>query len=176
MIIGWDIATRLCGWCAGTGETVPVAGAFRLLTEYPDCGKKAAEFRYRVLQIHGRFPATHWLMEGPLLLPSDKLSTLRQIYGLEWQLEAIAYELGIKCEERPPGDVKLELAGNRKATKEDMIAMALKIGVTLPETLDLGRKDAADATGAWKLGVRLYAPKLSPEWDRRLYSARGALL
>jgi hypothetical protein len=176
VIIGWDIATHLTGWCAGTGETVPVADAFRLADVGLEYGAKAAEFRDLVHRVHRRFPATHWIFESPLLVPGDKLATLRQIYGLEWQLEEIAHELGIICREETPRRVKMELAGFSKADKIDMVRCAEKIGVSLPATIEAGRYDAADATGAWKLGVRLYAPRFAPEWDRRLYSSRGALL
>ena len=51
-----------------------------------------------------------------------------------------------------------------------------KVGVKLPATKTEGREDAADACGAWKCGVRMFARRHLQALDARIYGSRGAML
>jgi hypothetical protein len=82
----------------------------------------------------------------------------------------------VECREANVYDVKQALTGSKGADKDQMVAGALRLGVTLPETKVDGREDAADAVGAWLVGVRHYAKEFAPAWDRRVYSPKGGLL
>lgn len=175
MLIGFDLATRKSGWCAGTGEAVPDVGAILLPQVDADLGMMLDLFDQRVAVLIDRFKPTHFIYEAPILLRSDKLLTVRKLYALGAHLEFMARRAGILCCEESLKALKIELAGRRNADKADMVAAALKVGVKLPDTLADGREDAADAFAAWLIGVRCYARPHSAAWDRRLWSSRSAL-
>ena len=174
IIIGWDLSTCLCGWAAGAGDRLPVAGAFELF-DRAELGKHGVEFRSKVMTVQKRFGATHWIVESPLLTPTDHLWTLQRIYGTSFLMFTLAELMGIECRFASYDEVKREWAG-RNATKEDMVATAVAVGVRLPETKEGGREDAADACGAWKHGVRKFAPQHITELDSLIWGSRGGLL
>lgn len=174
MIIGWDLATKKCGWCAGAGDKLPVAGAF-VLSERADLGAMGGQFRGYVLGLHKRFPASHWVVEKPLLVPTDLLWTLERIYGLFFLLHTLANALGIVCKSVPYDAVKREWAGPG-ASKDDMVTLCAQLGITLPATKDDGREDAADACGVWKVGIRHFAKQHLTSWDAAVYRRQGGLI
>lgn len=176
MLIGWDLGPNLCGWAAGDGSRKPVAGAFKL-EEGEDLGELGVEFRNHVLAVHRRFHATHWIVEAPLVIPRrDKLITLRQQYGLSMLLMTLGVSLGVVRRFVDHEEIKRDWAGDPKADKDDMIRMCDRVGITLPKTKAAGKADAADAVGAWKVGVRLYARQHLARWDQALYRRQGALV
>lgn len=174
MIIGFDLSTHLCGWCAGDGSTIPTADAFRL-QEQRDLGLLGCNFQQQVLSLHARFPASVWALEKALLMPHDNLYTLERQYGLAMILMVLARKLGITCRRYGVAEVKKEFAG-KNATKPEMVAMAVKLGIALPRRANEGREDAADAAGVWRLGVRDFAKQHIQRWDAAIYGSRGALL
>lgn len=188
-LIGWDLGTARNGWCAGSGEKLPAVGAFRLTKiedAQPICqiGDMGAEFTSAVLHVHERFPqATHWVAERPLLItqPSagrpyaDKRFNLERLYGLSCLLQTLGRKLGKVCAMVEPGQAKLEFAG-RGATKDQMVAIAERLGIPLPKFDTDGREDIADACGVWKVGVRLFARRYLHLWDGAIYRRRGELL
>lgn len=111
--------------------------------------------------------------QGPVM---GSLLTRRKLMNVAGHLEFVCYRRGIPCGEETVRTIKKELAGHGGATKADMVYAAQKCGVRLPETQAAGQEDAADAFGVWLLGLRHTNRTLSAQWDRRLYSARGALL
>jgi len=178
-LIGFDLAPRLCGWAAGSGEGVPEAGCIKLSDHGKDdgaLGKLGAQFQAGVMSLHRRFPASHWICERPLLMPHDARWTLMRTYGLTCLLATIAEKLGVAFCFVDYDEAKIELAGTRKASKADMVFVAEKLGVALPPTKGDGREDAADATAVWKVGVRLFAPQYLKRLDQALYSTRGGLI
>lgn len=174
MIIGWDLSSRLCGWCAGDGSTMPVAGAFELVRR-EHLGKVGAEFQGHVLRIHKRFPAAGWAVEKPLLLPTDALWSLERIYGVAFLLWTLAEKLGVECKGVSVEQVKSEWGGARRASKDDMVFVCEKVGIVLPATIDEGRRDAADACGAWKVGLRLFRSPYLARWDSAIYGRKALL-
>jgi len=174
LIIGFDLATRLCGWCAGTGAETPIAGAFEIV-ERQHLGRMGAEFQRHVMAVQRRFNATHWVVEKPLLLPTDTLHKLERLYGPAFLLWTLAEKLGVECAGVDQSTVKSDFTGMkpRQVDKDVMIAMALKLGVTLPAMKVDGRADAADAVGVWKVGVRLFARSHLAKWDAAIYGRRG---
>ena len=176
MLMGWDLAPTLCGWAAGDGSRLPIAGAFHL-DEGVELGALGVEFQNRALSLQRRFQATHWLIEAPLHVPRrNKLIVLRQQYGLSFLLATLGVRLGVTCRFVDYDEVKRYWTGDDKAKKDQMIAMCVKLGITLPPTKAAGRADAADACGVWKVGVRLFARQHLTRWDQALYRRQGALV
>jgi hypothetical protein len=171
MITGWDLSPGLCGWCAGTGETVPRASAFELLEKH-DLGALGCEFQRHVLMVHAAYPSTHWFVEQPLLLPRDRRHDLQRTYGITFLLLTLGAKLGIACDAVEVGTVKREFAG-RGASKADMVRIAERLGIDLPTK---GRKDAADASGVWKVGLRLVRSPHLGRWDKAVYQGQGRIL
>lgn len=176
-VIGWDLGSQRCGWAACDFERPPIAGAFRLAHCTPDTiGDMGSEFTDQVMDVHRRYPgSTHWVSERPLLRPVDNRFKVERLHGLSFLLQTIGRRLDITCRMVEPRDVKSEFAG-RHASKDQMVAMALKLGISLPEKLVDGREDAADAVGVLKVGVRLFARNYLEKWDQAIYSNRGHLL
>lgn len=174
IILGLDLSTKLNGYCAGPGNRTPVAGAFELF-ERRDLGRLGCEVQDNILRLHRRFCATHWIVEAPLLTPRDHLWTLRRQYGVSFLVATLATKLKVVCEFVAYDEIKAELGG-RGASKDDQVAAALRIGVSLPDTIEGGRRDAADGVGAWKIGVRKHAKHHLQHWDQALYSGIGGLL
>ncbi len=154
MIVALDLATRLCGYCAGRGDKVPVADAFKLAQHGEDIGAMLVELDANV----------------------DSLLTRRKLFNVAGHVEFMCAKRGISCAEEEVRTIKRELSGSTKASKDDMVRAAEKVGVRLPTALSDGREDAADAFGCWLLGLRHQDRTLSARWDRVLYSSRGALL
>lgn len=173
----FDLAPGLCGWCSGTGETRPVADAFRLPWREDDLGDIGAFFQ-EWLELHIQtFRPVAIGYESPLLVPTDKLWKVRKIYGLGFLLETVAKRHDIPTFERDHRDLKRELTGRPDASKADMIEVALLCGIELPATLEEGKADAADAFAGWKIGIRELNPRENIAWDRIIFSkGRGGLL
>ncbi len=173
MYIGYDIASRRIGFCAGTGAGMPEADVL----EFPQVGVRLGDLGalyWQCLEAHfARFQPTAVIFEAPIKKPTDKTLTLRKLYGLEFQLETFCKIHGVPVREATIQDVKREATGNPRAEKEDVVASAIKCGVALPD--GEGAKDAADAWGAWLICLRDHDRRLSEQWDRRIHSARGAL-
>lgn len=177
VIIGWDTSSDLTGWCAGPADKLPVAGAFPLAPTGTRIGPLGAQFSAEVMKVHRRFPATHWVAEMPLYMPKrDSRLDLLKLYGVFMVLATLADKLDIAFRTVDVSEVKVELTGDRKAEKDDMVRMARKLGIILPDIKARGLYDAADATGVWKCGVRLFARRHLAKWDTALYSNRGAML
>jgi hypothetical protein len=176
-IIGWDLGSHLCGWAVTDCERLPVAGAFELDRCTPETiGDMGAQFSRCVMEIHGRFPgSTHWVSERPLLTPTDLRFTLERLYGLSMLLQTIGRKLGLQCAMVEPGTAKAEWAG-RNASKDEMIAIAVRMGIQLPKAKANGREDAADACAVAKVGVRLFARQHLMRWDQAVYRRQGGLI
>lgn len=173
----FDIAPGLTGWCSGSGEVLPVAGAFRLPKADDDLGAIGEIFLQRLDAHIEAFRPTSIGYESPLLLPTDKLLTVRKIYGLGMALETRCAQRGIPYWERDYDELKLALTGNRRASKDDMVEVALLCGIDLPPTIEEGRRDAADAFAGWTIGIRDLNPAAGRSWDRLIWSkGRGGLI
>lgn len=173
----FDIASRLTGWCSGTGEVRPECGAFPFRQVEDDLGALGSRFE-EFLEIHfERFQPVSVGYESPLLVPTDNLLKVRKIYGMGMILETFCARRRIPCWERDHRELKKELTGSSEASKDDMVEVALLAGINLPATKAEGKEDAADAFAGWKIGIRELNPALSAKWDRVIWSkGRGALL
>jgi hypothetical protein len=92
---------------------------------------------------------------------------------LVWTIGA---KLGVHVDFASVYEVKEALTFSKQAKKLEMIASAERMGVTLPARMNQGRADAADAVGAWKVGIQRHAPQHLSLWDRALYQRKGSLL
>jgi Holliday junction resolvasome RuvABC endonuclease subunit len=182
VLLALDLASRLNGFCAGDGLSIPVAGAFKLAQHGEDLGAMLAELDANLCTLLDRFGVTAVVYEAPIL-PSrgdraamGSLLTRRKLMSVGSFVEYRCHMRGLACGEENVKAIKRELVGKAHASKDDMVRCALKLGVRLPETEAAGQKDAADATGLWLLGLRRINPRLSQEWDRRLWSTRPVLM
>ena len=192
MLLGLDLAPRKCGWCAGDGATIPTAGGWRLESDMEDLDGVMEETRAPLLVLLRRFQPTAVLYESPILptnrwkgaagpvvgSTSQRRAQFAQGAMVEWTCGQLRREEGwdITCSEMPLWDLKAALTGDKQATKEHMVAMALKLGIVLPAALVDGREDAADAVGAWLLLLRHHDKDRAAAWDRKIFTPRGALL
>lgn len=171
-----DLGINRTGFCHG--DTDPAAGLPRVegwrfdnLKIGEDYGRLGGVFWRRLDAAHRRTPFDRILFEAPLLDRfRDKLRTIRITYGMGMILETWAEVNEVPIEECEFGEVKLALAGNRKATKDDQVRVAERMGFTLPARDADGREDAADAVGVFLRGVELYSPRDLPGWDKRRLS------
>ena len=184
MLLGVDLAPRKCGWCAGDGSTIPLAGGFRLSADISDLDGVLEETRGFLTVILERFRPAAVMIESPILPGSHgsgpvmgSLAQRRAQFGqnafVRW---LVRYGNGIPCAEVDLWQIKDALTGNKRAEKGDMVLAAERLGIVLPEALANGREDAADAVGAWLVLLRQHDKNLSQQWDRRIHSPRGAKL
>lgn len=175
VIVGLDLATRRCGWTAGTGETRPYAGAWL----YDHVGEDLGELLDLLDRDLCKLEETHGtprviMYEAPLLLPYDTLLKLRKIYSMGAFVEWWARRRGVRVQEADPKALKRRLCGTAKADKKEMVRMAVKLGINLPD--GPGKEDAADSFAAWLVGIEHHAKQYLPMWDQALYGGRGLLL
>lgn len=119
------------------------------------------------------------MYESPILRKTDKLAYIRKTYGLGMVLETLCADHKIPCHEIDLRTIKRELTGDSFAPKSAMVKTARRCGITLPGGSYEGRvlaEDAADAFGAFVVGVRHYDKGASAHWDRAIYGQRGGLL
>lgn len=189
MLLGLDLASRLTGWCAGDGRQVPQCGAWAFPKVDGDYGLLLCTLEDYLNAAHARFAFQALAYEAPILITrgrrgadpfqertfGDTLAKLRLLYPLGAFVEWWCRRRGVECFEVTVSDIKREVTGNRHAEKQDLIAIAEKCGLQLPSPSQ-GADDAADAFGAWLLLLRAFDKTLSAEWDRRIWTPRGALL
>lgn len=191
MYLGLDLASRLTGWCVGSGSDIPACGAW----EFPAVKGDDGSYDYGLLLAtlddyltasHARFAFGAVAYEAPILVfrrrgqpddvgYNDNLNKLRLLYPLGAFVEFWCLRRGIDCFEVSVQAIKREVGGHRNAEKADLIYVAQKCGLQLPAA-SAGRDDAADAFGAWLLLLREFEKTRSAEWDRRIYGSRGGLL
>ena len=183
-VLGLDLATRLTGWCAGDGLSVPTAGAFDLPQCGDDIGMMLDLLDHNIAGLLNRFEPGLVVFEAPILPSGGKggaavmgtTMVRRKLFNLSGHVEFMCTRLGVPCIEEDVFKIKKELAGFAGAQKDDMVAAAQKVGIVLPASKTAGQEDAADAFGAWLLGLRKVDRAASANWDRVLHSSRGALL
>lgn len=171
---GLDLATRRCGWTAGDGATRPYAGAWLYDHVGDDLGELLELFDRDLCKLAERFPPHVITYEAPIKMQWDKLLTIRKIYSLGAYLELWARRRGVRVEEADPKALKVRLCGTHKAEKKEMVRMAVRLGINLPD--GPGREDAADSFAAWLVGVQHHAKQHLPAWDAALYGGRGLLV
>lgn len=175
----FDLSPAFAGWCVGSGEAEPVADAYKFSDYGEELGKLGAELWRLLDTLHARFAFDVVGYEKPILLVNargrdgerrtDKLETLRAIYGLGMVLEAWCELHGVPCGEETVQAVKKAATGNHAADKKDVAAAMERIGIELPKTLAAGRLDAGDAAAGWVLSVRAWNPWVQ-RWDAALRS------
>lgn len=180
IIIGADLATQ-SGLCYGRPDQTPQCATVRAPVTGKDYGGFGA-FYYRVFTNLIGGLATQLLPDEPLLvnyetpiLPAQtSLATTRKLQSLGVLLETVCtlseHRAQIECRECNVKTIKKELGGHGGANKADMVFVARRAGLKLPDGDEA--MDAADAFGAWVLAVRHHAPAWSPAWDKRLYGGR----
>ena len=183
-ITGLDPASRLTGWATSSGQ-IPLAGVWPMRQCGDDLGMMVDIFD-QYLSVHiDRFHPDVFVVEGPILVVnrgkrapgrySDTPEKLRKLYGLNSHIQFVCRRRGIVYQEETLQALKRELTGNPNASKDDMVAVARKIGVELPD--GPGEEDAADATSACLIGLRKYVPQCSRSFDSLIYGQRrNALL
>jgi hypothetical protein len=202
-IVGLDIATRLTGWTAGSGDALPACDVMRFPFVDDDYGRLIDLFDQNLAALVERFKPGAFVYEGPILVVNrkkrrtadggwitvghnggppieddgghtDRPMVLRKIYGMGTHLEFFCRRRGIECSEVTLQAIKKMVTGDHNADKARLVEVARKCGLTLPT--GPAAKDAADSWGAWLLGLQHYNPAASRKWDTRIWSPRGALI
>lgn len=174
MLWGLDTASRCTGITAGTGEAMPACGAWHFDHCGDDLGMLLADFDRQLQGLADRARPDVILYEAPILLPGDKLLTLRKLYSLGAYLELFGRRIGAKVEEGSSKTLKKRLTGNFVAKKPEMVAACRRLGVRLPP--GEAAKDAADSFAAWLVALEHHGDRsYLTKWDQLLYSRRGQL-
>lgn len=176
VVLGLDTSARKVGYAVGDGSVPPEADAFIFPPVEEDYGVLAEAFDECLTALVNRTVPALVCVEAPILVPGDTIVKVRKLYGVLWQVALLCHRRGVPYREKSLRQVKKELAGFAGAQKADMVAVAERLGVRLPETQIAGREDAADAVAVWLLGLRDVDKRASAEWDHRLANARGGLL
>lgn len=182
MILAFDLATRTTGYCAGTGEVRPEAGNLKFDQTGDSLGQLGIAFWSAAGALFDRFKPTLVVYEAPILVikgkmgagRTDRLPVVRKLYGMGFLLETMCELRGVPIAEVGLHAIKREVTGQSHADKDAMVAVARRCGLTLPD--GVGARDAADAWGAWLIGLRHNNKEASARWDRLIWSRRGALL
>ncbi len=95
------------------------------------------------------------MFEAPFVSGTGNANTARKLMGLCWQTELACYRRQIRCMEHNNSSVKKMFAGSGKASKDDMIDAARRLG------WDPKDDNAADALGLWACAVHEKAPRYS---------------
>lgn len=174
IVWGLDISPRRVGITGGDGSVRPAIGTWHYEQFGTDLGGLLHAFRKDM----DTFAVRCWpgvvIYESPLLLPSDRIQNLRQVYAMGAFLEYWCQLIGVKCEEASVQALKKRLTGKHNASKMDMVEAALALRMPLPA--GEGAKDAADSLAAWLVGLEHHGSRTAlTKWDKALYSRRGAL-
>lgn len=176
VLAAFDPGTRRLGWTVGDGFDLPTSSAWRFEQCGDDLGLMLHQIDEKLCDFLDEHRPEAVAYESPILTHFDKLQSVRKTFSLGAHIEFVCHRRDIPCFEVDLRAVKKELAGIPGASKADMVYAAEKLGVVLPITLADGREDAADSLGVWLLLLRAKRPRLSAEFDRVLWGARGALL
>lgn len=171
------------GWCAGDGRQLPGCGAWPFPRPRPEeIGLLLDLFDTQLNIMIDRFMPEAIAFEAPILVHkskwsqrNDRLEDVARTLAMTGHVEFVCQRRGIDCSQADLRDVKKELAGFSSAEKDDMIAAAEKVGLSLPASPQRSREDAADAFGVWLLLLRQFSPLLSQRFDSALWGSRGAL-
>lgn len=186
LLLGVDLGSRITGICVGDGAGIPEADAWELgsignSAEGWDYGLLLTMLDDRLTALFYRFDIEAVVYEAPIHIPrgqsrpyGDTLHKMRLLYPMGAFLEFFCRRRDIPCHEVLIADIKSEVTGDRHAEKDALVAVAEACGLRLPA--GDAQKDAADAWGAWLLGLRYYDKLRSAEWDRRIRAPRGGLL
>lgn len=186
MILGLDIATST-GWCMGAGAEAPALGTITMPSTGDEIGPfldfyqrwlmakldqlktlAAAEKSRPLVVFEAPFlpKAKFDRSTGKMSQAPTNIVTTRKLQSLSGLTEMLCYQAKVDVREEMLQTVKLGLAGHGRADKLDMMRAAKAYGVN-PANFD-----EADAFGVWLVGgVRKYAKKHAPIWDKRRASA-----
>lgn len=181
-LLGLDLGSRLSGACCGDGAQLPHVDTWEFDPCGDDYGALLVQLDDYLNVTHARFGFEAVAYEAPILITrgrngehyGDNLRKLRLLYPLGAHVEFWCKRHEVECFEVSIAAIKKEVTGNAYAAKDDMVAIAEKVGLQLPSGEKA--KDAADAWGAWLLLLRDINPALSREWDARIWTPKGALL
>lgn len=171
MILTLDIATRT-GWAAGRPGSSPEWGA-RDFSDKAGNGAVVGRFRHSVNALCFKLKPRVIAFESPYVRqPTDPL-VLRRLYGMVSQVEAVAWELKIRCFEARPQEIAKFFVGNgglkREQKKLAMIAKCLEHGWDVE-----GDEDAAEALALWAMAEAQFDPYAAARRLRAIAEAARA--
>lgn len=184
MLAALDIAPRSTGWCVGAGSDLPTVGAWAYPEPRPaEVGRLLSLFDRHLCTLLDHYQPHVLVFEAPILVHrskysqrNDKLEDVARTLGMTAHVEWRCHDRGIPCHSVDLRSVKKELAGFGAATKNDMVAAAEKIGLSLPRSPMRAKEDAADAFGAWLILLRHHDKQKSSRFDSALWGHRGTLI
>lgn len=161
VLIGFDLATQV-GWCAGTGDRLPVVDSFRMAATGADVGSYLLEARTYFRLLLDRFDPSAVVYEAPVTMPNQTPEVTTKLHALPGVLEMECVERGIKPSKVYPMTLKAKIGGSGRASKDDVMASVRRAGMT-PKN-----KDESDAAAVWLCAVQHYSPATWPMWEARL--------
>lgn len=180
MLLGLDLASRLTGYCAGSGRELPEAGVWEFPKVDGDYGLLLKTLEEYLGVCFRRFSPTCVAYESPILITrgrgggyGDNLGRLRLLYPLSAFVEWFCRKADVECYEVSLHDVKREITGNALAPKGDMVAVARNVGIKLPE--GPGCEDAADAFAIWLMLLRANDRVQAEEFDKLIWGRKRLL-
>lgn len=167
-VLAFDLAPGLCGYCAGDGAVAPTASAWRFPDYGSDYGALAVSAKHQFKALMDQHQPELVTYEAPILLSRDALDKLRRIYGLGVVLEMACAEWCVPCLEVSHRTIKHRLTGDEYADKATVVRAVKALGVPLPSTVAEGQQDAADAVGAWLIGMNELDGGAASPWIARV--------
>lgn len=161
VLIGFDLATRV-GYCAGTGDRLPVVDSFVLPATGADVGRYLLESRGYFRLLLDRFGPSVVVYEAPVTTPQMTPEVTTKLHALPGVLEMECVERGLKVQKVYPSTLKARIGGGGRSSKEDVMAAVRRAGMT-PKN-----KDESDAAAVWLCAVQHYNPATWPMWEARI--------
>lgn len=166
--LGLDLSTNT-GWATwALGEPRPHLGTLKLARRDPD--ELAPDFerlRVHLSSLHAIDPITHVWYEAPIMMPTDKIGTLRLLLGLANMVEWWSYKLGIPCRQALMGDWRKHFLGFSTGGRDFLKKKALEEckGRGWPAKTH----DEAEAAGVLDYGLSCI--RVRPPWrDEHLFN------
>lgn len=148
-----DLATNI-GFAVGPPSGDPRFGTKTLPSTGNDIGRFARAFHEWLNDFITVEQPALVAFEAPILhAGKTSIATARKLTGLAWHTEFVCGERQVAYFEANLATIKKRFAGNGRAEKEDMIAVAKRYG------WDVKTEHEADACGGWAFTVECKAPK-----------------
>lgn len=162
-----DLSTHT-GWAFGHSDAEPSFGTLHLPSTGDDVGRFIAVYDEWLRAMLAVEAPDVVVFEAPLLTRGKTtLATARKLIGLATHTEFVCWQLRTRCSESNISSIKLFFAGNGRADKDDMMAVARRYGW-------IARNDnEADSLGLWASAVHHYAPAHAARFCMGLMGARA---
>lgn len=166
-MLALDLASQT-GFCCGHPSTdVPEFGEIKFAGG-DDIGRFATSFEDWLSEMISSRGVSVVVFEAPILPGKTQLKTLIKLYGLAFETERICKRLNVRCRQGYASSVRAAIAGNGRASKEDIVSLCRRYGWRVQS------HDAADACLLWAYAVTKLAPEHATRFALGPLGARAA--